>query len=121
MSNRDHLLDGLHSILEELWNGSDQAAASELRTLMTWRARAVKPFTPTYLTGTFPAPASQPAQESSVFWSQQRPVSTISRRCYAPATQTAPRNVLRNCCHRYRNGSCSELTEMRLQFQSVSF
>jgi hypothetical protein len=62
MSNRDHLLDGLHSILEELWNGSDQAAASELRTLMTWRARAVKPFTPTYLTGTFPAPVSQAAQ-----------------------------------------------------------
>jgi hypothetical protein len=62
MSNRDHLLDGLHSILEELWNGSDQAAASELRRLMTWRGRAVKPFTPTYLTGTFPAPASQAAQ-----------------------------------------------------------
>ena len=33
MSNRDHLVDGLHSILEELWEGSDQIAASEFRTL----------------------------------------------------------------------------------------
>jgi len=43
MSNRDHLVDGLHSILEELWEGSDRIAASEFRKLMVWRARAVKP------------------------------------------------------------------------------
>jgi hypothetical protein len=41
MSNRDHLIAGLYSILEELWKGSDQAAASEFRKLMVWRARAV--------------------------------------------------------------------------------
>ena len=62
MSNRDHLLDGLHSILEELWNGSDQSAASELRRLIAWRMRALKPFTPAYLAGTFPAPVPQAAQ-----------------------------------------------------------
>ena len=42
MSNRDHLVDGLHSILEELWRGSDRVAASEFRTLMAWRARAAE-------------------------------------------------------------------------------
>ena len=34
MSNRNHLVDGLHSILEGLWDGSDQTAASEFRELM---------------------------------------------------------------------------------------
>lgn len=63
MSNRDHLVDGLHSVLEELWNGSDEIAASELRKLLAWHARAVKPLTPAYLAGTFPAPASQSAQD----------------------------------------------------------
>jgi hypothetical protein len=29
MSDRDHLVDGLHSILEQLWCGSDQVAASQ--------------------------------------------------------------------------------------------
>jgi hypothetical protein len=62
MSNRDHLVDGLHSILEELWNGSDQIAASELRELMAWRVRAIRPVTPTYRAGTFPAPISQAAE-----------------------------------------------------------
>jgi len=65
MSNRDHLVDGLHSILEELWEGSDQVAASEFRKLMVWRARAVKPSVPTYKAGTFPAPVSQDAQDLS--------------------------------------------------------
>ena len=65
MSNRDHLVDGLHSILEELWEGSDQIAASEFRKLMVWRARAVKPSVPTYMAGTFPAPVSQDAQDLS--------------------------------------------------------
>ena len=65
MSNRDHLVDGLHSILEELWEGSDQIAASEFRKLMVWRARAIKPSVPTYMAGTFPAPVSQDAQDLS--------------------------------------------------------
>jgi hypothetical protein len=65
MSNRDHLVDGLHSILEELWEGSDQVAASEFRKLMYWRARAVKPSVPTYRAGTFPAPVSEDAQDLS--------------------------------------------------------
>jgi len=65
MSNRDHLVDGLHSILEELWEGSDRIAASEFRKLMVWRARAVKPSVPTYMAGTFPAPVSQDAQDLS--------------------------------------------------------
>lgn len=63
MSNRDHLVDGLHSILDELWEGSDQAAASEFRRLMAWRMRAVKPFVPPYRVGTFPAPVSQEAED----------------------------------------------------------
>jgi hypothetical protein len=63
MSNRDHLVDGLHSILEELWEGSDQVAAAEFRKLMVWRAKAIKPSVPTYLAGTFPAPVSQDAQD----------------------------------------------------------
>jgi hypothetical protein len=63
ISNRDHLVDGLHSILELLWEGSDQAAASEFRKLMVWRAKAVKPFVPTYRAGTFPAPVFQEAQD----------------------------------------------------------
>jgi len=65
MSNRDHLVDGLHSILEKLWEGSDQRAASEFRRLMVWRARAVKPSVPTYRAGTFPAPVSKDAQDLS--------------------------------------------------------
>ena len=65
MSNRDHLVDGLHSVLEELWEGSDQIAASEFRKLMIWRARAVKPSVPTYKAGTFPGPVSQNAQDLS--------------------------------------------------------
>lgn len=65
VSNRDQLVDGLHSILEELWEGADQVAASEFRKLMVWRARAVKPSVPTYLAGTFPAPVSQDAQDLS--------------------------------------------------------
>src|ERR1035441_3235917 len=65
MPNRDHLVDGLHSILEKLWEGSDQVAPSEFRKLMVWRARAVKPFVPTYMAGTFPAPVSQDAQDLS--------------------------------------------------------
>jgi hypothetical protein len=63
MSNRDHLVDSLHSILEELWEGSDQVAASQFRRLMVWRARAVKPSVPTYRGGTFPAPVCQDAQD----------------------------------------------------------
>jgi hypothetical protein len=65
VSNRDHLVDGLHSVLEELWEGSDQRAASEFRRLMAWRARAVKSFVPTYMAGTFPAPVSRDAQDLS--------------------------------------------------------
>ena len=65
MSNRDHLVDGLHSILEELWEGSDQLAASEFRRLMDWRTRAVKPSVPTYTGGIFPAPISREAQDLS--------------------------------------------------------
>lgn len=65
MSNRDHLVDGLHSILEGLWEGSDEAAASEFRELMVWRARAVRPSIPTYKGGTFPGPVSQDAQDLS--------------------------------------------------------
>jgi hypothetical protein len=65
MSNRDHLVDGLHSVLEELWKGSDQVAASDFRKLMVWRARAVKPSVPAYRVGTFPAPVSQDAQDLS--------------------------------------------------------
>ena len=65
MSNRDHLVDGLHSVLEELWEGSDQIAASDFRKLMVWRLRAVKPSVPTYMGGTFPAPVSQDAQDLS--------------------------------------------------------
>jgi hypothetical protein len=63
MSNRDHLVDGLHSILEQLWCGSDQVAASQFRKLMAWRARAVKPSAPMYRVETFPAPVSQDAQD----------------------------------------------------------
>jgi hypothetical protein len=63
MSNRDHLVDGLHSVLEGLWEGSDQTAASEFRTLMAWRVRAVKPSVATYRAGTFPAPVSEDAQD----------------------------------------------------------
>ena len=71
MSNRDHLVDGLHSILEELWDGSDQLAASELRKLMDWRARAIKPSTPTYRAGTFPAPVPQEAENFGLLESVQ--------------------------------------------------
>lgn len=71
MSNRDHLVDGLHSILQELWDGSDQAAAFEVRELMAWRARAIKPFTPTYQAGTFPAPVSQAADDLGLLESAQ--------------------------------------------------
>ena len=71
MSNRDHLVDRLYSILEELWDGSDQAAASDLRELMAWRAQAIKPFTPTYRAGTFPAPVSQEAENLCLLESAQ--------------------------------------------------
>jgi hypothetical protein len=63
MSNRDHLVDGLHSILEELWNGSHETAVSQLRVLTAWRARTVKPGVPTYRAGTFPSRGWQDAQD----------------------------------------------------------
>jgi hypothetical protein len=63
MSNRNHLMDGLHSILEELWNGADQTAATEFRVLLAWRERAVKPSVPAYRAGTFPAPGLQDAED----------------------------------------------------------
>ena len=59
MSNRDHLVDGLHSVLGELWEGSDEVASSDFRKLTVWRVRAVKPSVPAYRAGTFPAPVSQ--------------------------------------------------------------
>ncbi len=65
MSNRDHLVDGLHSVLEDLWGGSDEIAASEFRKLMVWRARAAKSSVPTYRAGTFPGPVSQDAEDLS--------------------------------------------------------
>jgi len=71
MSNCDHLVDRLYSILEELWDGSDQAAASDLRELMAWRAQAIKPFTPTYRAGTFPAPVCQEAENLGLLESAQ--------------------------------------------------
>ncbi len=55
MTNRDHLVDGLHSILEELWNGSNEKAAAEFRVLAAWRTRTIKPGVPTYRAGTFPS------------------------------------------------------------------
>ena len=63
MSNRDHLVDGLHSILEELWNGADEKAAIEFRVLVAWRARTAKPGVPTYRTGTFPSRGWQDPQD----------------------------------------------------------
>ena len=65
MSNRDHLVDGLHSVLGELWEGSDEVASSDFRKLMVWRVRAVKPSVPAYRAGTFPVPVSQDAQDLS--------------------------------------------------------
>jgi hypothetical protein len=63
MSNRDHLVDGLHLILEALWSGDDQTAAVNFRVLTAWRARAMKSVIPEYRAGTFPAPVSQPAED----------------------------------------------------------
>src|SRR6201986_4486802 len=77
MSTRDHLVDGPHSILEELWDGSDQIAESELRTLMARRARAVKPSSPTYRGGTSPAPVCQAADSFSVLESAQIGLDSI--------------------------------------------
>lgn len=93
MSNRDHLVDGLHSILEELWNGSDQLAASELRLLMTWRARAVKPFTPPYLAGTFPAPVSQAAQNLDFLESAETGLHNIEAALRAGDSNSAAEHV----------------------------
>src|SRR5947209_1804171 len=62
-SDRDHLVDGLHTVLEQLWNGSDQVASSEFRKLIAWHARAVKPFVRTYVVGTFPAPGLEQSQD----------------------------------------------------------
>ena len=63
MSNRDHLVDGLHSVLAGLWEGADEKAAAEFRELNSWCARAVKSSVPTYRAGTFPGPVSQDAPD----------------------------------------------------------
>jgi hypothetical protein len=63
MTNRDHLVDGLHSVLAGLWEGADETAAAEFRNLSSWCVRAVKSSTPTYRSGTFPGPVVQDAQD----------------------------------------------------------
>ncbi len=63
MSNRDHLVDGLHSVLSGLWEGSDEIAAAEFRKLMVWSVRAMKSSVPTYRGGTFPGPVMEDAQD----------------------------------------------------------
>jgi hypothetical protein len=59
MSNKDHIVSSLHSILLELWEGSDKIAAGELRQLISWTKRAAQPFVPTMRPGMFCAPALQ--------------------------------------------------------------
>jgi hypothetical protein len=63
MSNRDHLIDGLHAVLAELWEGAPDKAASDFRQLASWHGRAVKSTVPTYRAGTFPGPVSQDAPD----------------------------------------------------------
>jgi hypothetical protein len=63
MSNHDHLVDGLHSILAGLWEGTDDTAAAEFRALTSWFSRAIKSTVPTYRAGTFPAPVRQEAPD----------------------------------------------------------
>jgi hypothetical protein len=63
MSNHDHLVDGLHSVLAALWEGTDDKAAAEFRQLNSWCARAVKSSVPTYRAGTFPGPVSTDAPD----------------------------------------------------------
>lgn len=63
MTNRDYLVDGLHSVLSGLWDGSDEIAASEFRKLVSWRIRALKSIVPTYRAGTFPAPVLAEAED----------------------------------------------------------
>jgi hypothetical protein len=63
MTNHDHLVDGLHSILAGLWEGADDTAAAEFRALASWFGRALKSSVPTYRAGTFPAPVTQDAQD----------------------------------------------------------
>ena len=63
MSNRDHLVDGLHSVLSGLWEGSDKRAQREFRELMDWSVRTVKSSVPTYRAGTFPGPVLEDAPD----------------------------------------------------------
>jgi hypothetical protein len=63
VTNRDYLVDGLHSVLSGLWDGSDEMAASEFRKLVSWRIRALKAIVPTYRAGTFPAPVLAEAED----------------------------------------------------------
>ena len=63
MSNRDHLVDGLHSVLSGLWEGSDKRAQREFRELMDWSVRTVKSSVPTYRAGTFPGPVLEDAPQ----------------------------------------------------------
>jgi hypothetical protein len=59
MTNRDRIVNGLHAVLFELWEGSDEIASADFRKLLVWSSQSVKPFTPSYTVGTFPAPVSQ--------------------------------------------------------------
>jgi len=78
MSNRDHLVDGLHSIRK---NCGTLGSGSRIRIwkLMVWRARAVKPSVSNVHGRDVPAPVPKMLR-ISVFWSPQRPVCAISRR-----------------------------------------
>jgi hypothetical protein len=59
MSNRGDIASSLHVILVELWEGSDDIAAGELRKLISRISRAAKPFVPTLRPGMFCAPVLQ--------------------------------------------------------------
>lgn len=77
MSNRDLLVDGLHSILAELWDGSDEIAATEFRRLMVWRLRTAKQTVPPYRVGTFPAPVLQDAPDQKLLESAASGMQSI--------------------------------------------
>lgn len=93
MSNRNELVDGLHAVLLELWEGSDEIAATAFRKLMSWAIRTAKPDHVTYRAGTFPGPQFSESPDVDVIVASMPGLRLIETAFNANDTKAAVQNV----------------------------
>jgi len=93
MSNKGHIASSLHLILLELWEGSDNIAAGELRKLISWTKRAAQPFVPTMRPGMFCAPVRQVDPDLTFLQSALTELSRIETIWKHSAAQDAKESI----------------------------